>query len=238
MTDVVERRRRKRSSGTRMLSGQRSCFSVLFITTCRELCCRCSRDRVSLATSFAIISVCSLASFSTSPIVTIIACRNVPFVCRTARRSLGKAMACPERVEAVSMFRCLCLSTAERISTWPIRETNGWSCGSPLPRQERSSLVGMTIRARSNGLASVLLDQATARTSDPVGNTSVADMFNDRIVMFRRGQVNDTIRAGVSGRLATNVSLLDSPEGVVFAQQLNLDGSDSLNHRVPKFLSY
>ena len=55
MTDVVERRRRKRSSRTRVLSGQRSSFSVLFVRTCRELCCRCSRDRVPHVMSFAII---------------------------------------------------------------------------------------------------------------------------------------------------------------------------------------
>jgi hypothetical protein len=169
---------------------------------------------------------------------------------RVRRRSLGKALACQERVEAVAMFRRLSLSTAERISTWSIQETNGLSCGSSLRRQERSSLVVIT-RARTTRnwfdrlnsfsivRASICCSSTSERITSCNGNEEsrsevrFSAMPGERMASPRFF----SIRAGVSVRLATNGSLLDLPETVAFAQQLNLDDSDSLNHRVPKFVS-
>ena len=73
---------------------------------------------------------------------------------------------------------------------------------------------------------------------DPMGNIYVADRDNRRIQFFSIGQSNGTTIAGITGILGANASLLNNPISVVLDTQLNLYVSDTVNHRIQKFMRY
>ena len=72
-------------------------------------------------------------------------------------------------------------------------------------------------------------------TLDPMGNTYVVNRDIGRIQFFSTGQSDGTTIAGITG---ANTSLLTNPVSVVLDTQLNLYVSDTVNHRIQKFMRY
>lgn len=75
-------------------------------------------------------------------------------------------------------------------------------------------------------------------TFDPMGNMYVADRNNHRIQLFLNGQTEGITIAGITGVSGSNATLLNEPRSVKLDSQLNLYVTDSLNHRIQKFLRY
>ena len=73
---------------------------------------------------------------------------------------------------------------------------------------------------------------------DPMGNMYVADRDNNRIQFFPVGERVGITVAGTTGLSGSNGSLLNWPIVVMLDSQLNLYTTDSLNHRVQKFMRY
>ena len=73
---------------------------------------------------------------------------------------------------------------------------------------------------------------------DPMGNSYVVDFNNQRIQFFPVGERNGTTIAGITGISGANATLLNFPASVALDNQLNLYVSDSLNHRIQKFMRY
>jgi len=68
-----------------------------------------------------------------------------------------------------------------------------------------------------------------------MGNTYVVNRDIGRIQFFSTGQSDGTTIAGITG---ANTSLLTNPVSVVLDTQLNLYVSDTVNHRIQKFIRY
>ena len=75
-------------------------------------------------------------------------------------------------------------------------------------------------------------------TLDPMGNIYVVDRDNRRVQFFSTGQRDGTTIAGINGITVANASSFSFPISVVLDTQLNLYVSDTVNHRIQKFMRY
>ena len=75
-------------------------------------------------------------------------------------------------------------------------------------------------------------------TLDPMGNIYVVDRSNQRVQFFPPGQRDGMTIAGITGISGVNASLLNNPVSLILDTQLNLYVSDTVNHRIQKFMRY
>lgn len=87
----------------------------------------------------------------------------------------------------------------------------------------------------SSGSSSTLLNGPCGVTFDLNGNMYVADTFNNRIQLFKPGEINGTTIAGVTGLSGNNASLLNTPYAVRIDNQYHVYVADTYNHRIQKF---
>ncbi|CAF0739269.1 unnamed protein product [Adineta ricciae] len=113
---------------------------------------------------------------------------------------------------------------ANNIVRWKIGD-NGWT----LIAGSTSGLYGST---------SSLLYSPLSTAIDPMGNVYVADTLNHRIQFFLLNETSGTTIAGVATIPGVDATHLSSPYGLALDNQLNLYVTDTLNHRVQKFLRY
>jgi len=71
-----------------------------------------------------------------------------------------------------------------------------------------------------------------------MSNIYVVDRDNRRVQFFSTGQRDGTTIAGINGITVANASSFSFPISVVLDTQLNLYVSDTVNHRIQKFMRY
>ena len=103
---------------------------------------------------------------------------------------------------------------------------------------QSTPMIGNASAPGGGGSTSLLLNRPVGITMDPMGNVYVADSDNHRIQFSLAGQSNGTTIAGTTGVSGLAANQLNSPYWVEFDSQLNMYVSDTLNHRVQKFLRY
>lgn len=113
--------------------------------------------------------------------------------------------------------------------------------GSNILRWKLGDTQWTVVAGHSNGTSgntSTTLASPTNMIFDPMGNMYVADMFNHRIQLYMRDQSEAVTIAGTTGVLGNNATTLNYPVSMALDSQLNLYVTDSLNHRIQKFLRY
>lgn len=110
------------------------------------------------------------------------------------------------------------------IVQWVIGESN-WTlvCGSFIAE---------------SGDSSILLNGPYDVTLDYLGNIYVADTTNQRIQMFKNGQINGTTIISSAGKAGNSHGLLNNPYSVQLDTSLNIYVADTFNDRVQRFSRY
>ena len=126
------------------------------------------------------------------------------------------------------------ISDSLLISNYDVSTLVRWVVGD----SQSTSMIGNASAPDGGGSTSLLLNRPVGVTMDPMGNIYVADSDNHRIQFFVAGQSNGTTLVGTTGVPGLAANQLNSPYWVEFDSQLNMYVSDTLNHRVQKFLRY
>lgn len=107
-----------------------------------------------------------------------------------------------------------------------------WVLGSPYWTLITGNINGTA------GNSSTELSTPSDVTVDRLGNIYIADTNNHRIQFFPVGSTSGTTIAGVTGVFGSSALLLRNPSSAVVDSQFNLYVSDSINHRIRKFMRY